>query len=112
MVENLGKQGFHYLIKVLLEPISEAITDKSQEILEKTEPTTEAYADLDESNVHVKAVELMSRNGVVHSISIRPIAKLLVPTNKSQFQLYDDPDSDNWNDYKMKGEKVTIYKTN
>ena len=51
----------------------------------------------------------MKKNGVVHSILIRPIAKHLVPRNKSQFRLLDDPDSDNWNDYKMNGEKVTIH---
>ena len=36
---------------------------------------------------------------------IRPLSKLLVRTNKSQFRLYDDPDSVNWNDYIMNGEK-------
>ena len=40
---------------------------------------------------------------------IRTIAKLLVPKNKSQFRLLDDPDSVNWNDYKMNGEKVSLY---
>ena len=40
---------------------------------------------------------------------IRPIAKVLVPKNESQFRLLDDPGSDNWNDYKMNGEKVTLY---
>ena len=36
----------------------------------------------------------MNKNEVIHSILIRPIAKLLVPKIKSQFQLLDDPDSD------------------
>ena len=36
---------------------------------------------------------------------IRPPSKLLVPTNKSHFRLYDDPDSVNSNDYIMNGEK-------
>ena len=47
-----------------------------------------------ESNDHLKALELL---------------KLLVPQNKSQFRIDDDIDSDNWNDYVMGGEKVTIY---
>ena len=51
----------------------------------------------------------MNKNEVSHSSLIRPIAKLLVPKNKSQFTLVDDPDSHNWNDYKMNGEKVAIY---
>ena len=40
---------------------------------------------------------------------IKPIAKSLAPTNKKQFRLYDDPDSDHWDDYVMNEEKVTIY---
>ena len=51
----------------------------------------------------------MNKNEVIHSSLIRPIAKLLVPKNKSQFRLLDDSDSDNWNDYKMNGENFTIY---
>ena len=51
----------------------------------------------------------MNENEVIHSRLIRPIAKLLVPKNKSQFRLVEDPDSDNWNDYQMKGEKVSFY---
>ena len=51
----------------------------------------------------------MNKNELIHSSLIGPIAKLLVPKNKSQFRLLDDPDSDNWNDYKANGEKVTLY---
>ena len=40
---------------------------------------------------------------------IRPVAKRLIPKNKNQFRLLDDPDSDNWNAYKMNGEKNTLY---
>ena len=46
---------------------------------------------------------------VIHASSFVPIAKPLVPTNKSQFRLFDDPDSDNRNDYEMNGEKATKY---
>ena len=59
-----------------------------------------------DSNVHVEALEIMTKNGVIDSSLIRPVAKLLVPTNKSQFRLYDDPDTDNWNDYKKNGEEL------
>ena len=31
-----------------------------------------------------------------------------MPKNRIQFRLVDDPDSDNWNDYKMNAEKVTL----
>ena len=48
----------------------------------------------------------MINNGVNHSSLIRPVAKLLAPTNKSQFWSYDEPDGDNWNYYIMHGEKL------
>ena len=40
---------------------------------------------------------------------IRPISKLLVRKNKSQFRLIDNPDSDDWNDILMNKAKVRIY---
>ena len=51
----------------------------------------------------------MNENGINHSSSITPIANLLVPTNRSHFRLYDDPEIDNWNDYIMHGLKVTLF---
>ena len=51
----------------------------------------------------------MNKNEVIQSILIRAIAKLLVPKIGSQFRLKDDPESDNWTDYKMNGEKRTLY---
>ena len=51
----------------------------------------------------------MNKNEVIHSRLFRSIAKLLVPKNKSQFRLVEDPDSDNWNDYQMKARKVSFY---
>ena len=109
LVEKLGKQGFHYDSKELFLPITKALTVTCQKLFEETKSTTKAIEALDESNVHVKALELMIKNGIIDSILIRPIAKLLIPTNKGQFRLYDDPDSDNWNDYAMNGEKVKTY---
>ena len=43
---------------------------------------------------------------------IRLIANILVPTNKSQFRLREDPNSDNRNHFAMNGEKVTLYDDN
>ena len=94
-------------MKNLFEPITKAVTDTNQKLLEESKSTTKAVQNLVESNVRLKALELMNSNGVIHSSLIRPIAELLVPTNKSQFRFYDDPDSDNWKDYILNGEKVT-----
>ena len=107
LVEKLGKQGFHYDTKDVLEPTTKAVIDTSQKLLEETKSTTKAIEELDESNIHLNALELMVKNGVFHSSLIRPIAKLLVPTIDSQFRFFDDPDSNNWNDYTMNREKVT-----
>ena len=106
LVEKLGKQGFHYDIKELFEPISKADTDSNQKILEESKCTTKAIQNLDESNNYVKTLESLNKSEAVHSSLIRPVAKLLVPKNKSQFRLADEPDSDNWNDCRMNGEKL------
>ena len=103
LVENLGKQRFQFDIKGLFEPITKAVKDSNQKLLAKIEFTAKAIEEMDESNVHVKASELMNKNGLIHSSLIRPIAKLLISTNKSKFRLRDDPDSHNWNDYKVNG---------
>ena len=109
LVEKLGKQGFDYDTKEVFEPITKADTDSNQNLLEEANSTKKAIAALDESNIHAKVLELMSKNGVVHPSLMRAIAKPLVSSNKSQFWLYDVPDSNNWNHFEMKGEKLTIY---
>ena len=98
MVGKLGKQGFHYDIKELFEPITKADTDNNQKLLEHSKSTAKAIEALDGSFNHVEVLEVMNENGIIHSSLIRPIAKLLVPENNSQFRLYDDPDNDTWND--------------
>ena len=110
MVENSSKQGFHYNKKELFEPITKAVTDTSQKSLEETKSTTKAIEELVESNFHVKALELMNKSRVIDSSLIRPTAKLLVPTNKRPFPLYDDPDNNYWNDYILNGENYNIWR--
>ena len=107
--EKLGKQGFHYDTKQLFEPITKTITDTNQKLLEETKYNTKAIENLDESNTYVKNLEIMNKDEIIHPNLIRPLARLLVPENESQFRLYDDPDSANWNDFIMHGEKVKIY---
>ena len=51
----------------------------------------------------------MNKIELNQSSLIKLIVKLLVQKNESQFRLLDDPDSDNWKDCKMNGEKVTLY---
>ena len=98
MVEKLGKQGFHYDVKGLFEPITKTVTDSNQKLFEESKSTTESKIELDESIKYIKTIESMNKNEVIHSSLIRPIAKLLVPKNKSLLRFFDDLDSDNWND--------------
>ena len=62
MVEKLGKQGFHYDIIELFEPITKAVTDNNQKLLEETIFTTKTSEGLDESNVHVEDLELLKKS--------------------------------------------------
>ena len=109
LVEKLGKQGFHYDVKELFEPITKTLTDTSQKLLAETKSNTKAIENLDESNKYVRTLELMNKKEKIHSSFIRHIAKLLVANTESQFRLLDDRDSGHWNDYEMHGENVTVY---
>ena len=54
LVEKLSKQGFHYDVKELFEPITNTLTERSQKILDETRFITKAIENLDESNKYVK----------------------------------------------------------
>ena len=97
--EKLGKHGFHFDIKELFEPITKAVTDSNQKLLEESKSTTKAIENLDELNKYLKTLELLNKIETVYSGLIRPLSKLLVLKNKSQFRLVDDLDSDKWIDF-------------
>ena len=103
--EKLGKQVYHYDAKEIFEPIRKAVINLSEKLLEESKPTLEAIKEVYESNVHVKALELLLKKGIFSLSLIRPLEKHIVPQNKSQFWLYDDADSENWSDFIMNGEK-------
>ena len=71
--DKLGKQGFHYDTKQLIEPITKAVTDTSQKILEETKINTKAIESMDESNKYVKALELINKNETIDPILTTPI---------------------------------------
>ena len=77
LVEQTSKRGNLYDIRDLFERKTKTNTDSNQKLLEENESTRKANDSLDESNVHVKTLELMRKQGVYHSSLIRPIAKLL-----------------------------------
>ena len=85
LFEKLGKQCFHYDVKELYEPIKKTLGDTSQKLLEETKSNTKAIENLDELNKYVETLDLKYKNEVLHSSLIKPIAKLLVPKDKSQF---------------------------
>ena len=60
LAERLRKQGFHFDIKELLKPVTKAVTDTSQKLLEDTKSTKKTIGELDESNVYVKVSELVN----------------------------------------------------
>ena len=82
LVESFGKQGFHYDTRELSEPIAKAVTDTSEKVLAETKSNTKASEELGESKIHVKAMKLVNKYGLIDSSLIRPIAKILVPRMK------------------------------
>ena len=92
--------------KIFFEPITKAVTDISEKLLEESESTTKAVEGLNESNVNVKASEFMNENGVIDTSLIKPLATFLVGQNNSQFRLYNEAVCDIWNDYIVNGKKL------
>ena len=85
MVEKLGKQGFHYERKEYLNQLQKQLQIATKNYLRRLKAIQKAIEELDESNVHIRALELMNKNGIIHSSVIRFIAKLSVPTKKVNF---------------------------
>ena len=50
LLEKLGNQGFHYDIKEIFEPITNAVSDGNQKSLEETNIKANAIMELDGSN--------------------------------------------------------------
>ena len=82
MVRKLGRQGFHYDVKEVFEPITKTITYTSQKLPEETKFKTRAIENVDELNKYIKTLESMNKNEVIQSCLIRPIPKLLVPKKR------------------------------
>ena len=62
LVENLREQGFQYDTKEIFEPISKSVSDTSEKLIKETKPSRKFFEALDESNVHVKALEVRNKN--------------------------------------------------
>ena len=50
LAEKLSKQGYHYDMKKIFEPITKAVTDSNQNLLEETKYNAKGIENLDESN--------------------------------------------------------------
>ena len=61
MVEKICKHDFHYDTKELFEPITKAVTDTSQKLLEETKSTTKTIEEVEESNVPVEIFKLLKK---------------------------------------------------
>ena len=89
MQEFVGEQYSFYNAKDPYEPISKAVTDTSAKLLENNS-TTKSIEELNESNVYVKALELLNRNEEIDLSLIRLLANLIKPQFKSKFRLIGD----------------------
>ena len=101
--EKLGKQGFQSDTKIGFKAITNAVTEANESSIEETK----AIEELNESNVHVKTLELMNENWVIDTNLFRPLVTLLGQQNKSQFRLYGDTDGGNSKDDILNREEIT-----
>ena len=55
--------------------------------------------EVNETIVHIKALHLMNKNGVIETRQIKTLANAFVRQIEGEYRLKDYPDSSNWNGY-------------
>ena len=95
--DKLGKQNFHEDMKKVLEPVTKAIKDVSQD---KTRTITESSIENNKApeNLNIKLLEIMNGRGILASYLLSPLCKISNPEYISQFELVKDPGSNRVND--------------
>ena len=81
LVEKLGKQGFHYDVKLLFEPLTDNIEKKTETSI-KNNKTKE--------NLIEKVLELMNDKSMIAPYVPFSLVNLCKPEHKSQFRLIKD----------------------
>ena len=83
------KEGFHYIAKNSSQRTIKIIADTGNKAFDEKKSTTNAIEELNES--------FMDKNGVSDAYWTKFYAKLIKRENQTEFWLYDDPESENWN---------------
>ena len=110
-VNDVRYMKFRLTEKLLLftyffEPVTAAIEDTTEKLLEVSQ-STKAMEELNDSNMYVKFLKLMNKNGLIGWYSMRPLASLIKSENKSQFWRSDDPNG-NCCDFVLNVDKITL----
>ena len=99
--DKLGKQNYHYKIKKLQEPTTDAIKNASENIT-KTLTETSKENNLALENLNTKLLEIMNDRGILASYLMSPLSKITNPENSTQFKLIKDHNSNRVNDLLIK----------
>ena len=81
-VEVLGNQIFYNDALLCFELSTESVKEENQKLLEEGIFTTKAIAQVNEPNVHAKALEIMKAGGLIDASSIRLFAIFIIKRKK------------------------------
>ena len=100
--DKLGKQNFHEHMKKVVEPMTNAIKNNSENI---TNAITETSINNNKAieNLNEKVLELMNDKGMIAPYLASSLVNLFKPENKSQFKLIKDQSSIRINDFLING---------
>ena len=100
--DKLGEQNYHHDRKKLLEPMTDAIKNTSQD---KTKTKTETFIKNNKvlENLNEKILDLMNDKGMIAHTLASSLVNLFKPENKSQFRLENDLKSTWMNDFLING---------
>ena len=97
LVEEVGKQGYHYDIKEVIEPITNSIKDISEDVtitmVESSKENNKALTTLNN-----KLSEIMNDRGIIASYLLSLLSIITNPEKFTQFKLVKDYSSNTVND--------------
>ena len=106
---KLGKQGYHYDIKELFEPVNDTIKNISEDITKTiTETSIENNKKLE--NINENFIQLMNKKGMIEQYLASSLVNLFEPENKNHFKSTKELNSTKMNDVLIHGNiTVTLY---
>ena len=66
LIKKIGKQNYYYESHQNIEPVAKAKKDPKEKSIEESRLISKATEKKNETNVHVKALEILNKSGLFH----------------------------------------------